>query len=147
MIYIYVYIYIYTLLTSSVLLAQVRESPYIPKPHAVTDNTEEKLHLPAPFRPVLLLGLLTASSILIPGYHDCHVLPCLTFLVQRSQLMPISRILVLDYHASLRTSLFPKAKRRVSLSLSFSPSLFCLFGEGGGGRIRRSNRVFFLFDI
>lgn len=121
-----IYIYIYTLLTSSVLLAQVRESPYIPKPHAVTDNTEEKLHLPAPFRPVLLLGLLTASSILIPGYHDCHVLPCLTFLVQRSQLMPISRILVLDYHASLRTSLFPKAKRRVRF-FPFSLSFFLSF--------------------
>lgn len=94
------------LLTSSVLLAQVRESPDIPESHAVTDNTEEKLHLAAPFRSVLLLGFLTASSILASGYHDCHVLACLTFLVQRSQLMPISRTLVPDYHSSPRSSFF-----------------------------------------
>lgn len=50
--------------------------------------------------------------------------------------MPISRILVLDYHASLRTSLFPKRRKdefeRSSLSLSLFLFLFCFWGGRGG---------------
>lgn len=58
--------------------------------------------------------------------------------------MPISRILVLDYHASLRTSLFPKTKRRVRTFFPFSLSLFIFIlflGREGGGWTRRSDRV------
>lgn len=54
--------------------------------------------------------------------------------------MPISRILVLDYHASLRSPLFPKTKRTssnvssllLSLSLFLSLLLYFVFGRGNG---------------
>lgn len=57
--------------------------------------------------------------------------------------MPISRILVLDYHASLRTSLFPKTKRRVRTFFPFSLSLFIfiLFLGREGGRDGLADRI------
>lgn len=120
-------------LTSTVLLAQVREPPDISKSHAVTDNTEEKLHLAAPFRSVVLLGLLTVGSILSTAHHDRHVLARLAVLVQRGQLVPIPRGLVLHYHASTR--LVPRFKHEYDFSPRGCRSTFLLVGNFRSRRV------------
>lgn len=63
-----------TLLTTSVLLAQIRKPPDIAKTHAVPDNTEKELHFPTPCRPVLLLRLLATGGILASCCYDRHVM-------------------------------------------------------------------------
>lgn len=85
------------ILTTSVLLAQIRKPPDVAQTHAVSDDTEEELHFPAPCRPILLLVLLGVDDILV--HHDCHVLGGLAVVVQGSQFMPIPRGLALDYHS------------------------------------------------
>lgn len=86
------------LLTTSVLLAQIRKPPDIAKTHAVPDNTKEELHFPTPRRPVLLLRLLAAGDILTSCCYDRHVMGGLATVVQRCQLVPISRR-TFDYHS------------------------------------------------
>ncbi|KMQ86866.1 hypothetical protein RF55_14038 [Lasius niger] len=60
------------LLTTSILLAQIRKPPDIAKTHAVPDNTEKELHFPTPCRPILLLRFL-ASGILTSCRHNRHM--------------------------------------------------------------------------
>lgn len=62
------------LLTTSILLAQIRKPPDIAKTHAVSDNTEKELHFPTPRRSILLLRFLAAGDILTSCRHDRHVM-------------------------------------------------------------------------
>jgi len=79
-------------------LAQVRKPPDVAQAHAVSDNTEEELHFPAPRCPVLLLGILAVDNILTRRHRDRHVLARLAIVVQGSQLVPVSRSLALYHH-------------------------------------------------
>lgn len=69
------------LLTTSILLAQIRKPPDIAKTHAVSDNTEKELHFPTPRRPILVLRFLAADDILTSCRHDRHVMSGLAMVV------------------------------------------------------------------
>lgn len=86
------------ILTTSVLLAQVRKPPDISQTHAVSDNTEKELHFAAPCRSVLFFRLWWVVNDILISCHDRYALAGLAVVVQGSQLVPISRGLGPDYH-------------------------------------------------